>query len=102
MRAIYLAEKVTTQLIGESDIVPIAPTPFIRFPFKLDGEDLAGWQVGIPFESRVNATTAFEDYQETFMLPLWTTLSISLDHFPFSCYLMLFVELTPVSNSLIG
>jgi hypothetical protein len=31
MRTIYLAERVTTQLIRESDIVPIAPTPFILF-----------------------------------------------------------------------
>jgi hypothetical protein len=40
MRDIYLAERVTTQLIGESDIVPIALTPFILFPFSLASEDL--------------------------------------------------------------
>ena len=55
MRTIYLAERVTTQLIGESDIVPVAPTPFILFPFNLVGEDVVTWRVGIPFETRVDA-----------------------------------------------
>jgi hypothetical protein len=48
MRALYLAERVTTQLIGESDIVPVAPTTFILFPFSLVDQDLATWRVGIP------------------------------------------------------
>uniref|UniRef100_A0A2N9GQC9 Aminotransferase-like plant mobile domain-containing protein n=1 Tax=Fagus sylvatica TaxID=28930 RepID=A0A2N9GQC9_FAGSY len=51
MRDIYLAERVTTQLIGESDIVPIALTPFILFPFSLASEDLvegAGRDIPLP------------------------------------------------------
>ena len=61
MRAIYLAKRVTTQLIGERDMVPIALTPFILFPFSFASEDLATWRAGIPFESRVDTETSFED-----------------------------------------
>lgn len=92
MRAIYQAEKVTTQLIGESNIVPIAPTPFILFLYNLASEDLAVWRVGIPFESKVDAITPFEDYQETLMLPFRKPLLVGLDHLPFSCHLMLSID----------
>ena len=49
MRALYVAEKVTTQLTRESDIVSGAPTPFILFPFSLANQDLATWRAGILF-----------------------------------------------------
>jgi hypothetical protein len=61
VRALYLAERVTTQLIEESNAVPIAPPPFILFPFSLEGQDLAAWRASIPFEGRLDAMTAFED-----------------------------------------
>ncbi len=41
VKALYLAERVTTQLIKESNAVPIALPPFILFPFSLEGQDLA-------------------------------------------------------------
>ena len=70
MRALYLVEKVTIQLIGESNAVPIASPPFILFPFSLKGQDLVTWRADIPFKGRVDATTIFEDYQGTLMLRL--------------------------------
>jgi hypothetical protein len=61
VRALYLAERVTTQLIEERNAVPIAPPPFILFPFSLESQDFAAWRASIPFEGRLDDMTAFED-----------------------------------------
>jgi hypothetical protein len=58
MRALYLTERVTTQLIEESDIVSVASTTFILFPFSLADQDLVTWKAGIPFENRVDVETS--------------------------------------------
>ena len=101
-RVIYLAERVTTQLIGESNAVPIAPPSFIIFPFTLEGQDLAAWRADIHFEGRLDAMTAFEDYQGTLMLPLRTALLVSLQSSFFISSCCIFYELIFASNPSIG
>ena len=82
---------MTTQLIEESDIVPVASTTFILFPFSLADQDLVTWKAGIPFENRVDVETSFEDYQDTLMLSLRIPLPVNLDCL-FSLVILCFIR----------